>query len=886
MQIVRNSPSTLLLSPLHAPLDSASAIVTFRAVVFSLSSLACNIPLNMVTLSIRLSSFRLSSTTSLPSCTLHLSSTTRRLRAESPLVHPCPDRDVRSLIFPTDWSLRWTEHLPDRLAVRAAVIQIDVVKRSRSRFACAFRDSEVVLGTVRVNLLSLANGTVCQSLQVTDAQGLPIQFTLSFDAVVEESSRIKLHPTKVLLKANVPDAYLVLEYSPARSTSTSDEQSSENGEFQWEQLPALLIRAHSLTKLVHSRMKLRVMSGRRSSQIAEVTFPVHQVWAAFAHPYHPFPTTIHLTNDISVSLLLTSESPPPNGQMAGGVTTDGAITGARPVIFGTSLSDIGRVPPGPNIPRGWVRLVDTFGYSYFHNISSGVNVWTLPPDETTTAAVQSDQTRARECGFEPEKYGVFRGPNNECTWIHPAAHRISMPTYNGDVSTVLSTISLPQDESPRTSISLSTLDASELHPAAFNKRMKSLVDDTIPIEKRGQVVEMKWSLVPKQQWFHGSEATEGHSLTSVDEGKTVLRFGGSHGSGGARLNVLTSLNTETMQWRKINPSGVIPDARTGHGAVALGNDQSRLMIFGGSSPQGRRNDLHVFHVANETWSPVSYTGTPPGVRARMGMTVTTDGSVALVFGGRSLYRYLGGKYYDSLYINAFHAEREQWVQMSPRGNIKPKPRSGCSFEMINDRHAILFGGYDDGDKFYDETYIFDIVSSSWQLLPYPEDGVHPMARESHMSTMMGSHFLVYGGEAEKGLRSDLHVFDASKLRWTDQPTVVGHGPGRLCSGGLAAIDDSRAVLVGGDNGFSMSNSTYSLEVSHRSTIDARELKELARERGPDASACVVCMDAEVDTMFLWCGHSVCCRSCSKMVKTFCPVCRKPFSRIVHSKFDS
>ncbi|KAI0560174.1 Galactose oxidase central [Gracilaria domingensis] len=385
--------------------------------------------------------------------------------------------------------------------------------------------------------------------------------------------------------------------------------------------------------------------------------------------------------------------------------------------------------------------------------------------------------------------------------------------------------------------------------------------------------------------------TEGHTLTAVNGGKTLIKFGGSAGVGGAekagtRLNSLHQLDVDSMKWSTIFPSGVSPIGRTGHGTVALGTDQSRLLVFGGSSPKGRLNDLHMFHVGNETWSPVTCDGIPPGIRARMGMTVTSDGANVLVFGGRSLYRYLGGKYYDPLYVNMFNAERSQWIQMRPRGSgQRPRPRSGCVVEFINERQMFVHGGYDDGDRFYDDAFIFDLISSSWHSIPYPDEPTRPKAREGHASAVMGEQVLVYGGDSSAGLLNDLAVFESSRLRWVDTPSLVGHAPGKVCNAAMASTADDKVVLVGGDNGFSMSHSTFCLEVSHRSVLDAKSLVEIATERGPDAKRCVVCLDAPVQTMFLWCGHTVCCSSCSKLVGVGCPMCRTPFSEIVNGVFQ-
>lgn len=856
----------------------------------------------MVVLNIKLSNFRLQATappTTLTQTThLRVWSSTRRICGiESPPPNPTSVRHPTELVFPSSWSLSWTERLPDRLAQRAAVLNISAHCTPKSKLpfsafsACAPR-RPVHLGALRLDFFSLATGTVCHSLALRDQADQPTPYTLSFDIIVEQLTRITLtfadlhisHPPDLH-----PQSFSIEHLSGRRSqVSLTKSPDFEHQAITAAEFPPLALHSPNLRKLAHASLRLRLHGP--DTILAQTTLPLHRLWSIIAHPNHPHHIHTDLSDDISCSCTISADRPPPTGQMSGGVTTDVGITGARPVVFGALLPDTPHAPQTSSLPPGWVTLVDTFGYRYYRNVAAAVDVWTKPSDETITSALQLDDSRALDQGYEKGKYGVYRNQvNGAATWIHPEASRLSSSSYTVPSSTA----SLPNPADVEFN-SLSSFDLSaNLHPATFTSvtRVAALEADgadtpstDLKEPPRGRIVEMEWNQLPSHSYAPGV-GTEGHTLTAVNGGKALLKFGGSLGSGNTRLNKLHSYDIEISRWREVRASGVLPVVRTGHGAVALGSDQSRLLIFGGSSPQGRRNDLHIFHVLSETWSPVSYTGAAPAVRARMGMTVTSDGSTALVFGGRSLYRYLGGKYYDPLFVNAFHAERSEWIQMRPQGTgPRPAPRSGCVMEFINNRHMLLYGGYDDGDRYFDDTFLFDMVSSSWQKIEQDDEHV-PFARESHMSAMLEGNVLIYGGDSRRGLLNDLHVFDAGLMRWSERPNMVGLGPGKVCGGAMAAIGDSSLLLVGGDVGFKMSRAAYTLQVSRRSTIDAKSMTELVRERGPDADSCVVCLDAPVTTMFLWCGHSVCCRPCSKLVKGVCPVCRQAFSEVVQTAFD-
>lgn len=428
-----------------------------------------------------------------------------------------------------------------------------------------------------------------------------------------------------------------------------------------------------------------------------------------------------------------------------------------------------------------------------------------------------------------------------------------------------------------------------------------------------RIVEMKWSYLPRESNLPGG-GVEGHTLTAMDHGHAALRFGGAVGMGRVRSNVLQRVDAHTLHWREVKTYGVPPDPRTGHGAVALGDDQSRLLVFGGTGKQGARNDLHMFHNASATWSPVVCSGEAPGERARMGMTVNADGSNVYVFGGRSLYRSLGGRYYDvDGQVHLFDANRSQWITLSlphhhgghnkqttansainSSSHVFPQPRSGCVLQFVNGRHLILHGGYDDGDKFFDDTMIFDTISHEWIPTPYPshqlqQDHAHPhrpAGRESHAHAFLPDHnaLVVCGGDGRSSMLSDVQVFDASMMQWLKQPSMVGHGPGCNTGAAMTTLFDSRVLFTGGEDGFQARNAAYVLEVSHRSVLDEHTLTDVARQRGPDAPMCVVCLDAEPEVVFLWCGHSVCCASCAKLVNRTCPICRKTFSKIVYRSF--
>eukprot|EP01090_Pellita_catalonica_P017876 TRINITY_DN553_c0_g1_i1.p1 TRINITY_DN553_c0_g1~~TRINITY_DN553_c0_g1_i1.p1 ORF type:complete len:407 (-),score=66.34 TRINITY_DN553_c0_g1_i1:52-1272(-) len=57
-------------------------------------------------------------------------------------------------------------------------------------------------------------------------------------------------------------------------------------------------------------------------------------------------------------------------------------------------------------------------------------------------------------------------------------------------------------------------------------------------------------------------------------------------------------------------------------------------------------------------------------------------------------------------------------------------------------------------------------------------------------------------------------------------------------------------------------------------VDSEDENEVAEE-----SVCTVCMDAEIESVFLECAHSACCVPCANKLK-LCPICRAPIARVI------
>jgi hypothetical protein len=79
------------------------------------------------------------------------------------------------------------------------------------------------------------------------------------------------------------------------------------------------------------------------------------------------------------------------------------------------------------------------------------------------------------------------------------------------------------------------------------------------------------------------------------------------------------------------------------------------------------------------------------------------------------------------------------------------------------------------DSFSNETYEFNIPTSTWQLI-VPIDGIKPYWRDFHSASVYNHKMYIFGGRMDinapnysnKSLyRNDIYEFDASAKKWTE-----------------------------------------------------------------------------------------------------------------------
>ncbi|QDZ23299.1 hypothetical protein HOP50_10g58370 [Chloropicon primus] len=256
-----------------------------------------------------------------------------------------------------------------------------------------------------------------------------------------------------------------------------------------------------------------------------------------------------------------------------------------------------------------------------------------------------------------------------------------------------------------------------------------------------------------------------HTTSLLDRGRrgdkeqSILLFGGWDGR--FMFNDLYVVdNCEDLLYRKSAyfrqvKAGNAPVARAMHtmttvylGDSSTGYEQA-LILFGGWSRQSFLNDMHVYSVANEAWTKVTYKQNSDVPDKRGSHTAVAVKDQLYVFGGQKEE----GPCND---LWTFSIQTRAWTLINQQGAV-PSPRSGHSCVLVEDRYILLFGGYN-GDKHLSDMYMLDTDSMQWEQKSLPLG--HPLGRSAHqMSLVGGTRVYMTFGWSPHGVLCDIHALD-------------------------------------------------------------------------------------------------------------------------------
>lgn len=235
----------------------------------------------------------------------------------------------------------------------------------------------------------------------------------------------------------------------------------------------------------------------------------------------------------------------------------------------------------------------------------------------------------------------------------------------------------------------------------------------------------------------GDEPGPRDSHTWSVVGRSLVLIGGTD-QGGAKLNSVHVLDLDSYVWETLECTGSLPPPRESHSCAVVGE---KIVMFGGNSVSSDYlNDVYVLDLPNRNWRRIESQGDVPC--ARDSHVSCTIGDQIVVFGGDC-----GERYLDDVFVLDF--ETGVWRELPISGRGGPGRRAGHAATAVGDK-VVVFGGCTQGPgdqgemTFFNDTWVLDIFTAKWQLLPV--DGELPHSRFAHTTecTNDGKLF-VYGG---------------------------------------------------------------------------------------------------------------------------------------------
>ena len=246
-----------------------------------------------------------------------------------------------------------------------------------------------------------------------------------------------------------------------------------------------------------------------------------------------------------------------------------------------------------------------------------------------------------------------------------------------------------------------------------------------------------------------------------------------------------------QDWRSIQTRGET-QACSGSAVCSVGHS---IFVFGGFSQLRFTNTHSVFNTKSLTWEILQDSGNKPSARDKLAMF--PHGKLIYLFGGWSfpIQNIQPGaefnkdvKGWGAGWNNEFHkynTETNTWSYVETSGPL-PKPRAACSFLMIDNHRALMFGGRIQLKRESD-VYILDLSTNVWTSVITPLSPSVPWPSErSLFSTHLVSSptsdnplvFGFWGMDNNSEVIDDYWLLDCNSMRWssigysvTDSPTA-------------------------------------------------------------------------------------------------------------------
>lgn len=161
--------------------------------------------------------------------------------------------------------------------------------------------------------------------------------------------------------------------------------------------------------------------------------------------------------------------------------------------------------------------------------------------------------------------------------------------------------------------------------------------------------------------------------------------------------------------------------------------------------------------------------------------------------------------FNDLYC--LNLRERRWIKPLTAGN-PPPPRECATLVVHDNKDILIFGGWcqparvgiNSMAKFFDDLYIFSILTSSWKSPVVNEvERPRPCKRAGHGACVLGHKMVIFGG-AQRELRfNDVWVLDMTQMTWSC-PNIRGKKPSGRFGHSQIAVDNQTVLVLGGCGG--------------------------------------------------------------------------------------
>ena len=286
--------------------------------------------------------------------------------------------------------------------------------------------------------------------------------------------------------------------------------------------------------------------------------------------------------------------------------------------------------------------------------------------------------------------------------------------------------------------------------------------ENLTIFENEEIVELKLKSFKINKWYESTSNNKPsdriyHSISTIYNTDNILLHGGWMKSD------TWIYNYGNDNWTKLSPI-LSPGMRYHHEMGTIYTDHSVLLFGGiGSNQNINHDDTWIFK--GNKWFKKEPKIKPIG-RSRHAMAGIYNTDKILMFGGGS------DIYLEDTWI--YDHSENNWVEMNL--SVKPNARHSHAMSTIfGTDKVLLFGGYGIGDKYYDDTWVYDLSDNEWRQI---ELQMKPIIRTGHtMAPIFGtSKVVLFGGgyynkEGEVGYwkyYNDTWIFDIEKKIWSNE----------------------------------------------------------------------------------------------------------------------